>query len=407
VASSQTAYPRTVRWHAPALAQGDAGLALTCAYLDACFPGKQWDRTGHCYLASAAEAAETSQENSTGLFSGLAGLAFAAWALSRGGIRYGRLLSTLDEVLLPQLTIQAERLARVMGEGVGFGKFDAISGVAGAGAILLRRLEVPAISKTLTTICESLIALTSADVKPPRWWTPAALMGNEDTAALYPHGNLNCGLAHGIPGVLAFMSLAMSNGIRVPDAERAIEQVANWLIAYKVEDAWGVNWPYAVPLADNGLPEPPSQALGGSRSGWCYGAPGVARALWLAGVARDRADWRDLAVEAMAATYRRPMAARQIDSPTLCHGVSGLLAITLRFANETGHSMFAEAAGDLTEWLLAAFESETLVGFRNWEPGGTRVDQPGLLEGAAGVLLALLAASTDVEPTWDRAFLLA
>jgi hypothetical protein len=57
--------------------------------------------------------------------------------------------------------------------------------------------------------------------------------------------------------------------------------------------------------------------------------------------------------------------------------------------------------------LLAAFEPETLVGFRNWEPGGTRVDQPGLLEGAAGVLLTLLAASTDVEPAWDRAFLLA
>ena len=203
------------------------------------------------------------------------------------------------------------------------------------------------------------------------------------------------------------MALALSHGIRVPGAERAIDHVANWLIAYKIEDAWGVNWPYAVPLADDGLPEPPSQGLGGSRSGWCYGAPGLARALWLTGVARDRADWRDLAVEAMAAIYRRPVAARQIDSPTFCHGVSGLLAITLRFANETGEQMFTEAAADLTEWLLEAREPETLVGFRNWEPGGTRVDQPGLLEGAAGVLLTLLAASTDVEPVWDRAFLLA
>jgi hypothetical protein len=34
------------------------------------------------------------------------------------------------------------------------------------------------------------------------------------------------------------------------------------------------------------------------------------------------------------------------------------------------------------------------------------VDQPGLLDGAPGVILALLAASTDVEPIWDRLFLL-
>ena len=64
------------------------------------------------------------------------------------------------------------------------------------------------------------------------------------------------------------------------------------------------------------------------------GSPGVARALWLAGVARCRPEWRELAIEAMAAVYRRPFGDRQIDSPTFCHGVAGLLQATLRFANE-------------------------------------------------------------------------
>jgi len=43
VSPTQTAYPRTVHWQPFALAQGDAGLALTCAYLDACFPDDGWD----------------------------------------------------------------------------------------------------------------------------------------------------------------------------------------------------------------------------------------------------------------------------------------------------------------------------------------------------------------------------
>ena len=109
----------------------------------------------------------------------------------------------------------------------------------------------------------------------------------------------------------------------------------------------------------------------------------------------------------MDAVYRRPIAVRNIDSPTFCHGVAGLLQITLRFANDTALPVFAEAAVDLVEQLHSAYESDSLLGYRNWEPGGARVDQPGLLDGAPGVMLTLLAASTDVEPAWDRAFLLA
>jgi hypothetical protein len=87
--------------------------------------------------------------------------------------------------------------------------------------------------------------------------------------------------------------------------------------------------------------------------------------------------------------------------------VAGLLQVTLRFANDTRLPVFAEAAADLTEWLLNAYEPDSLLGYRNWEPGGTRVDHAGLLDGAPGVLLTVLAAATDVEPSWDRAFLLA
>jgi hypothetical protein len=406
-AKSQTAYPRTVRWQPYALAQGDAGIALSCAYLDACFPDEQWDRIGHNYLAVAAEAAEGSAHPSAGLFAGLAGLAFAGWSLSRGGTRYQRLLATLEQAVLEQIAGSADPLARVTTEGVAFGEFDAVSGLSGAGAYLLCRAHIPDASLAMKAILRSLVALARNDADPPRWWTPAHLLGSDEMTALHPYGNLNCGLAHGIPGPLALLALALMNGIRVEGCEEVVDGLADWLIAYQVADAWGVNWPYAVSLTVEGLSEPPDATRAGSRAAWCYGAPGVARSLWLAGVARNRPEWRELAIEAMAAVYRRPHTARQINSPTFCHGVAGLLQVTLRFANETRLPMFTAAASELIEWLLSAYEPDSLMGYRNWEPGGTRVDQPGLLEGAAGVLLTLLAAATEVEPSWDRAFLLA
>jgi len=108
----------------------------------------------------------------------------------------------------------------------------------------------------------------------------------------------------------------------------------------------------------------------------------------------------------MLAVGARPVAARRIDSPTVCHGVAGLLAITLRFAADTGRAEFERAATDLVRQLVAAFEPESTFGYRNLEPSGGRVDHPGLLDGAAGVALALLAATTAVEPRWDRVLLL-
>jgi lantibiotic biosynthesis protein len=410
-APTQTAYPRTVHWQPTSLAQGDAGMALICAYLDTCFPDQEWDRIGHRYLTAAAQSAEQTPFQSSGMFSGLAGVAFSALALSRSGSRYRRLLTALNDALLPQIELQAHKLKRQAMDGLSFGDFDVISGLSGIGAYLLayhssRRDDAVAVL-VIEAVLDALVALAGDTGGLPRWWTPPHLLGDEEAAALHPYGNLNCGLAHGIPGPLALMALALSSGTAVPGLEEAIDRLAEWLMGYRAADDWGVNWPYAVPLTRDGAPDRAAASRAPSRAAWCYGAPGVARALWLAGAARRRSEWRDLAVEAMEAVYRRPVAARHIDSPTFCHGVAGLLQITLRFAHDTRLPVFTEAATDLFDWLYGAYEPDSLLGYRNWEPGGTRVDQAGLLDGAPGVLLTLLAACTDVEPSWDRAFLLA
>src|SRR5262245_16930153 len=88
----QTAFPEFAYWQPYGIAQGYAGLAVMCSYLDACFPYGKWDVVGHHYLTCAAGGAEEQPYLSMGLFGGLSGLAFAAWLLSRGGTRYRKLL---------------------------------------------------------------------------------------------------------------------------------------------------------------------------------------------------------------------------------------------------------------------------------------------------------------------------
>jgi hypothetical protein len=394
-AREQTAFPRSTHWIPYTVSQGYAGLALLSSYLDSCFPDEAWDDIGRKQLELAVRSA------------------FSAWQLSRNGTRYRRLQSALDEVICDEAFRLAEHL-RAQQDGVTVGDFDAISGLSGVGAYLLCRTDSRRAYGALASILESLVGMILDGEDLPKWHSPAHLLWDEGMKKVYPYGNLNCGLAHGIPGPLALLSLAVRAGVRVPRLEAAIISTARWLNENRVDDDWGINWSTAVPLetchtAGEGALRPGSALAapdGASRCAWCYGSPGVARALWLAGDALDCDDYRDLSIAAMEAVFRRPISVRRIDSPTFCHGVAGLLSITMRFANSTGKAIFFEQSHALVQQLLDRYRPESMLGFRNLEVTDREIDQPGLLDGAPGIALALLAAVTDVEPTWDRLFLL-
>ncbi|MDY7079470.1 MAG: lanthionine synthetase C family protein [Chloroflexota bacterium] len=382
---------------------GHAALALLFGQLDRCFPGQGWDRLAHTYLVPAARSLEVSPVVSPCLFGGLAGLCFVIHYLFRNGTRYQRLLGTLDELLFRKIIdIAVNRLPDPFPGGVTFSDYDVISGPAGVGAYLLLRREVSGQGEASDAIINRLIFLSERRADGHlRFFVPPEWQPTERHLEQNPHGATDCGLAHGVPGPLAFLALARLHGLERPGLSEAVRRLADWVVAQQYEDDWGINWPYAVP--PDGV-EPLSRAT--TRAAWCYGSPGVARALWLAGCALEDSDLQDVAVEAMRAVRRRPIEVRRIDAPILCHGVAGLLQVVLRFANDTGDDFFAKMATELTEQLLDLFEPDSLSGFRDIEPDGRKVDNPGLLEGAAGAALTLLAAATDVEPAWDRMFLL-
>jgi hypothetical protein len=395
----QTTFPLGIRWREHTIAQGQAGLAVLYAAMDASQPGRGWDRVGHAALAGAASAAERARRIDGSLYTGLAGLGFAAVMLAAGRPRYDRFLTAVDRALLPVVAAEIRHLDREPG-GCAVRQFDLISGLSGVGAYLLARREVPDAAGALRDLLCCLARLLDADRTPPRWHTPADHL-DQDQRGWYPDGNLNCGLAHGLPGPLALLAISLRAGVVTDGTVEAARGAARWLAEHRLDDQWGPNWPNALPLAPvEGQPPAPA------RASWCYGSPGIARALWLTGEALDDDPSRELAVAAMRAALARPPELRGLSSPTFCHGSAGLLRITTRFATDTGLPDLAQAAAALAADLLGGFEPGSILGYRDVEPGGVRVDQPGLLSGAPGVALALLGAAAAAGPDWDRLFLL-
>ena len=382
-------------WQPYAIAHGDAGLAVMCAYLDSCFPGADWDRRGHEFLASAAHAIEQPPAVSPSLFGGMAGVAFACLTLSRGGTRYQRLQATLDEALAPM----ARHLVRVLDGEAPAGRgsaFDVISGASGVAAYLL---EDDA-HGLLPDLLRGLVALAEP-AEVPRWASLPGPSRDSWLAREYPEGYLDCGLAHGAPGVLALLAIALSRGIEVDGQAEAVRRLASSMLGYATSDAYGVAWPQALPL---GGAVPPAVPAG--RNAWCYGSPGVARALQLAGGALGDTGVRDAAAASVQSILRRLNAdGHPADSPAFCHGLAGVLQVVLRFVHDTGPATHAEAtASTLAGRLLAEFSPDRLLGYGPLS--GQDVEDPGLLDGAAGVVMTLLAAATGTEPAWDRMFLL-
>ncbi|WP_273939534.1 lanthionine synthetase LanC family protein [Kutzneria chonburiensis] len=193
----------------------------------------------------------------------------------------------------------------------------------------------------------------------------------------YPDGDFNVGLAHGISGPLALLAIAHDRGYRAEGMEPAMRRIVDWLLCGRFADEHGPLWPHRIGIADQlaGRVEP-----GPTRAAWCYGTAGVAHALNLAGRALDHAEAMSVAGSALEGVFKRPWRRANLNDTALCHGMAGLLQIVRHSTNADG----------LVQKIVE---------------GGTPAGKAGLLEGAAGVGLAL-ASYAGICAEWDSVLLL-
>jgi lantibiotic modifying enzyme len=384
------------------LAQGWSGLALGCSALYRCSGSDAWGRMAHLCLSRAVDDVTRSGCRRLGLFDGLSGVAWVAFSLSDGERHYQNLLASIESSLSAQLTgLIAEFECGF--PGCADFRYDLISGLSGVARYAIERRERITDKVVLARILNFLVRLSGESSGLPNWYTPSAWQRSNAMRSPEDTGLLNLGLAHGIAGVLAVLSIARAREILVDGIDEAIETTAGWLVDAVTPDAWGVNWPAGLPVDHSGrvLRNAPV-----ARSAWCYGPPGIANALRLASLATGSQAWADLAATAMRNTLRRPAGERRTDSPTFCHGVAGLLALFSLFQRETGDAVFESGTVRLLDELLDMYEPDAPFGFRAVEPGGLRSDKIGLLDGAVGVLVALLAILSPAPSHWEPVFLL-
>ena len=379
-------------WH-QSLAHGAPGIALL--HIELAATGiRPFDRA-HEWLAVVASKPVT-MGASTGGFYGAPAVARALAGAT--AIRPGTYRSALAPLARQ---IAADAYARVdtahsrmdAGELPPMAEFDTIRGLAGRGAYLLH--HDPG-SAALRAVLRALVRLTHPVMIEgealPGWWTLTGPTGQVEDE--FPGGHGNFGLAHGICGPLALLAQALRRGITVDGQREAVQTICLWLDSWRIDTPGGHRWPYMI-TRDEARTRPNQVRHSGAtrRPSWCYGTVGIARALHLAALALDDEARRRSAEDTLISAVTDPAQDALVSDASLCHGYAGLARITARAATDTNGPAATRLHALTTDLLRRA----------RTQPGP---DAPGVLEGAAGVGLAVLAAVTEPATGWDTCLLI-
>jgi hypothetical protein len=382
------------------LAGGAAGIALL--HIERARTGHADWATARTWLATAARD-DLSIGTNANLFFGAPTLTVVTHAAADEPGKYRTALAGLDQAVihLTQQRIDAAhaRISRRCRPNLD--EFDVIRGLAGLGRIhLLRHPDHDITREVLVYLVRLTQPLPSDRDGLPGWWTDVSPNGAAHPD--FPGGHGNLGLSHGITGPLVVLSLALRAGIAVPGLAEAIHTICAWLDAWQQRDPSGPWWPGYIARAQ--LHQGKIQPTHRQRPSWCYGTPGVARALYLAGIALGDPVRQQIAVTALLGCLRDRAQLSQLRDIGLCHGVAGALQAVHRTVTDhanrqgadPGTTELADVRAQLTRTLLTYLQS-------------TDTDDPEFLDGLAGVGLALHAAVTGGPPIsgWDRCLLLA
>ncbi len=372
------------------LAGGVAGQGIFFGYLARTF-GREEDSETTIDLIDQAIEAVAEVPLSDSLYSGFTGIAWAVEHLRD-------LLTDEDDDEDPNEAIDEAVLTRVS-TTPWRSPYDLIIGLVGMGVYGLERWPLPTGVAVLEQVLERLLE-TSEEQSGGRTWHTGPEHLPPWQRELEPDGYYNLGLAHGVPGVIGLLAGMVAADVAVDRSRSLLGDAVTWQLAKRLPDG-AIGWFDSWETEKKGKP---------ARSAWCYGDPGVACSLYLAGAAAGVPEWLEHAKTMMRLAWRRPAEDAGVMDVGLCHGALGLAHIFNRFFQATGDEPFADAA---RFWYRHGLDmlrpGEGVAGVLTYrpEPDGTpRYDpDPGLLTGAAGVGLALLAATTTVEPAWDRMML--
>ena len=323
-----------------------------------------------------------------------------AYTYSDGLAGAGWLLLHLDKHrhLDYELENDWNEMDRVMAEAMELafsqGNYDLLHGGMGYGMYFLERYAQDQNPAFLNKAVSLLSEMSKQDAKGNLWWETDIHLDK------VIHG-INLGMAHGMPGIISFLSRLYLAGIQHESCLPMINGACSYLLQCRLDNT--LHRSCYPGWTDGGTPS-------GSRMAWCYGDPGVGLAFRHAGEVEKTGTWMKESQRIFRFNAgRKSLEKNYLFDAGLCHGTAGLAQIYNRLYHRTHEELFRETSAFwIGKTLEMARHKDGLAGFKacrsleddNWET------EAGLLEGIAGIGLALMASLSNEESYWDESLMI-
>jgi lantibiotic modifying enzyme len=268
--------------------------------------------------------------------------------------------------------------------------FDLIDGLVGFGVHALARLGRPSARRVLGKVIARLDQLSVKRADGRAWRSPP-----HPFKLAFPAGTLDLGVAHGVAGVIGLLGAACAAGVE--EARPILQGAVSFLLA---QEERGDRTCFPTALVPDGTRPP-------IRSAWCYGDPGIAAALLVAGRGAGEPAWEAAALRVARVAVTRPPEDTFVVDAGICHGAAGLGHVYNRLFQATGDEAIGEAARSWMDRALGMRRAGTGIGgYQTYttfqDLSSMWHDDFSFLGGAPGIGLALMAATSGEEPAWDR-----
>lgn len=371
----------------PGLLGGAPGLALFHFYLGRATEDESLVERGMDLISRANDMVEKGFNYPT-FAGGLAGLGWTITHLARQGFLEADVAEILGDLTEP--------LQQSMMEYIGRGEYDYLHGALGIALYFLERGDLPETPAILLKLVEELALQAQTDAQGGLKWESELDIKTKQRG-------FNLSLSHGQASIIDILGRMVAAGYGGDQARPLLDGAVTYLLHQELPENTRGTMIFASRVV-------PGEPLTGSRLGWCYGDLGAGQVLLRSGLRLGVKSWQEkgLAVLRHSMSRRDPREAA-INDAGLCHGSAGVAHIYNRLWQETGDAACAETARFWFDFTLKlATFSDGLAGYKAWrtpEYGGW-VNETGLLEGVAGIGLALISALYPLEPAWDRCLLL-
>ena len=327
------------------------------------------------------------------LANGVTGLAWTIEHLTR--------LDIIDFSSLEGRPVLQELISKSIANDLKQRNYDLLYGAIGKGIYFL---EVPGSAYSKVSLEKIVLGIRSMSVFDNDGLTWLSHRRQKDNSIKECS---ELGLAHGVASIIAFLSRVNRSGVLPSETLTLLRQSVNWLMEQK-----DISSRFTFPITKPQDSRPPWLA-------WCTGDLGMALAIYHAGITLDDQSLVIDSIEIVDKACNINVLdsgihldmTRNLHDAGLCHGSLGLAYIFHKFYTVTDELKFKKKCEywckcALDFWSVKTHGVQRISRFNGSNQKNKWIRDYGVLEGLAGIGLALLSLNGAQNLEWEKLFFL-